>query len=82
MELLKEILAKIIEKENINITFSNSEIDIAAIIESTCYNALQKIKSVIEDDSLSDKECFTKIEEIICIFETIGSDGGFRHDFG
>lgn len=57
MELLKEILAKIIEKENINITFSNLEIDVAPIIESKCYKSLQKIKSIIDNDSLSDFEC-------------------------
>ncbi|MEE1055782.1 MAG: hypothetical protein UH239_00850 [Acutalibacteraceae bacterium] len=46
------------------------------------YKALQKIKTIIEDDSLEDKECFMKIEEIVCLFEALGSDGGNRHDFG
>ena len=41
-----------------------------------------KIKAIIEDDSLEDKECFRKIEEIVCAFEEIGSNGGSRHDFG
>ena len=27
-------------------------------------------------------ECFIKIEEIIRLFESLGSDGGVRHDFG
>ncbi|MBS5660480.1 MAG: hypothetical protein KHW79_04285 [Clostridiales bacterium] len=52
------------------------------IIQSESYQALQKIKAVIHDDSLTDNECFMKIEEIICIFEALGSNDGTRHDFG
>lgn len=52
------------------------------IIEMHCYMALRKIKAVIEDDSFDDPTCFQKIEEIICILESLGSSGGFRHDFG
>jgi len=42
----------------------------------------QKIKAVIEDDSLEDRDCFIKIEEIVSAFEDIGSTCGPRHDFG
>lgn len=52
------------------------------IVEMECYKALQKIKAIIEDDSLEDTECFMKIEKIVCLFEQIGSNGGSRHDFG
>ena len=31
--------------------------------------------------SLDDAECFQRIEEIVCAYEAIGSDGGSRHDF-
>ena len=44
--------------------------------------ALQKIKAVIDDDSLDDPNCFYKIEAIVALFEALGSDGGSRHDFG
>lgn len=56
--------------------------DISKIVEDECYKALQKIKSIIHDDSLKDAECFMKIEEIVCTLEQIGSSGGGRHDFG
>ena len=46
-----------------------------------CYKTLAEIKSVIEDDTLEDRECFWKIEKIISIFEQLGSDGGTRHYF-
>ena len=56
--------------------------DAAQIVELECYKALQKIKAIIEDDSLEDDTCFKKIEEIVCAFEQMGSSGGGRHDFG
>lgn len=51
------------------------------MLEMRCYEALRKIKAVLEDESLTDAACFQKIEEIINIFEEIESDGGSRHDF-
>lgn len=71
MELYKEILLNLLAEDTI-----------AQIVESECYKALQKIKAVLHEDSLDDAECFQKIEEIICIFEELGSSGGPRHDFG
>lgn len=32
--------------------------------------------------ALADSECLQQIEEIVCAFEVLGSDGGSRHDFG
>ena len=80
MELFKEILVKFLEDAEINIAIPES--DAAEIVETRCYKALQKIKAIIEDDSLDDRECFMRIEEIVCLFESLGSDGGGRHDFG
>lgn len=79
MELLKEILADILEREEINIVFPNLKMSAIEIIEVECYKALQKIKTIIENDSISDFEC---IEQIVRVFEKIGSNGGGRHDFG
>ena len=82
MELYKEIIANIISKEEVQVTFSNLNISAKEIIESECYKALNNIKAIIEDDSLEDVDCFMKIEKIICLLEDIGSGGGNRHDFG
>lgn len=82
MDLYQEILASILEKENIEITFPNLQMSAKEIIEMECYLALQKIKAIIEDDDLEDDECFIKIEEIVRLFEGLGSDRGNRHDFG
>ena len=43
---------------------------------------MHKIKHIVQDDSLDDKECFAKIEAIVILFETLGIDSGNRHDFG
>lgn len=79
MELLKEILTKVFEKEEIQVVFPNLKLDTGEMLEIESYKALQKIKAIIENDSLSDFEC---IEKIVCVLEAIGSDGGNRHDFG
>lgn len=82
MDLYKEILVALLEKEELHITFPNLQIDADKIVELECYKALQKIKAVLENDSLKDEECFMEIEEIIRVFESLGSGGGTRHDFG
>ena len=82
MQLYQEILTSILAKEKIEITFPNLKTNPTEIIESESYQALQKIKAIINDDSLTDSECFMKIEEIICVFEELGISSGSRHDFG
>lgn len=78
MELYKEILSKILMHGAPVDTFES----INRIIELECYKTLKRIKSIVEDESLSDEDCFMKIEEIVCAFEELGSSGGCRHDFG
>ena len=44
-------------------------------------SCLTKIKEILEDRTLQDAECFSQIEEIIYVFENLGSNCGSRHDF-
>ena len=81
MDLYKEILSHALMQGEVTITFPGNTCDITKIVEGECYQALQKIKAIIQDDSLTDIECFVKIEEIVCVLESVGSNGGFRHDF-
>ena len=82
MELYRELLIHALMRGEIQISISNEEVEISKIVEGKCYRALQKIKAIIDDDSLEDEECFQKIAEIICVLEDIGTNGGNRHDFG
>lgn len=81
MKLYQEILREVLATEKIEVTFPNLKITAKEIVEMKCYQALEEIKGILENDGLEDKECFEKIEEIICIYERLGSDGGNRHDF-
>lgn len=82
MELYQEILRHILAEEKIQVSFPElTDSDSTKIVELECYRALRKIKAILEDDSLEDSECFYRIEEIVCVFEDLGSDCGSRHDF-
>lgn len=81
MNLYQEILREILENEKIEVTFPNLNITAKEIVEMKCYQALTEIKGILENGKLEDKECFEKIEEIVCVFERLGSNGGSRHDF-
>lgn len=78
MELLQEILCHVLADKKVQVSFSGlADTEIIKIAELECYKALQKIKAILEDS-----ECFYRIEEIVCVFEDLGSDCGNRHDFG
>lgn len=58
-----------------------AKMDRAALVHDACYQALCKIRAVLDDDTLDDPACFQQIEKIVTIFEDLGSDGGSRHNF-
>ena len=78
MNLYKELLIKVLEKEEVHVTFPNLSLTVGELVEMQAYGALEKIKAIIQNDSLSDFAC---IEEIVCVLEAYGSSGGNRHDF-
>ena len=82
MDLYKEILAHALTYGEVKLTFPADACDLGKLVEGECYKALQKIKAIVQDERLTDEECFAKIEEIVCVLESVGSDGGSRHDFG
>ena len=81
MEFWQEILRRALQREAANNGLTE-EIYLKELLNSTCYNALKQIKEIIENDDIDDPECFMKIEEIVCLLEELGSNGGPRHDFG
>ena len=80
MELWRELLISGLQNENDEIDYISDK-KLKEIIESRCYKVLLQIKQTIEDERLSDQDCFIKIEQIICMLEenNIFCD---RHDFG
>lgn len=82
MKLYTEILANYLSQENAQIVFPNLKLNAKEIVEMQCYEALRRIKDILDDDTLEDDECFLKIEEIIRTFKDLGSNGGNRHNFG
>lgn len=80
MELWRELLISGLQNENYSFKQFEDSI-LKEVIESRCYKTLILIKQLIDDENLSDKDCFFKIEEILC---TLERNGIFcdRHDFG
>lgn len=69
MKLFEEILIKVLMAEEININFPNLKLSATEAVEIESYKALKKIKTIIENDNLSDFEC---VERIVSVFEDIG----------
>lgn len=78
MDLYAEIINKKIKSGEISITIPS----LSETVEQESYLMLKRIKAIIEDEKLTDVECFAQIEKIICLFEKVGSNCGTRHDFG
>ena len=71
MQLYRDILVKLLEKEEIWVLFPNLEKSGSAMAEMACYNAILEIKSIIEDDRLSNEGCI-KIEGIENVIKKMG----------
>ncbi len=80
MELWRELLISGLQNENYKLDYVNDQI-IKEMVEKRSYEVLLQVKQIIDNEKLSDKDCFIKIEEILCVLEknNIFCD---RHDFG
>lgn len=81
-DLFRHIFVRALITGEIQVRFDGVGAAAAEIIEGKCYRTLQRIREILDDNTLSDENCFARIEEIVCAFEQLGSDGGSRHDFG
>lgn len=82
MDLAIQLLSKLLKRRQIRVTFLDLKLTAQEMVEASSYQALCQIREILRDDSLSDPECFEKIERIVCLFEQMGSSCGSRHDFG
>ncbi len=80
MELWREILISGLQNEGYKLDFMNDKA-LKEIIDSESYKVLEQIKQIMDDDSLIDKDCFLKIEAILCVLEQ-NNIFCSRHDFG
>ena len=83
MDFYESMINSFSEKLQAAVTPSDEEKQslLGELINSAACQALEKIRGVLDDDRLDDQKCFWKIEEIVKIYEEIGSDAGTRHDF-
>ena len=80
MELWRELLISGLQNESYRLDGIDDK-TLKEMVESRSYQVLLQIKQTIEEERLSDRDCFIKIEKIICALEEnkIFCD---RHDFG
>ena len=78
MELYEAMLVRLLTQHvgTIQVTFPDLEGTAAQLVECASYQALVKIQAILRDDTLSDPECFQKIEEILCVLEELGGQRG------
>ena len=82
MELYVEMLQKLLEGGKVEVVFPNLALSPRDMLDSVSYRALVRIREILRDDSLSDPECFQKIEAVVQLLEELGSGCGNRHDLG
>ena len=82
MDLYAEMLVKLLSEsgQTVRVTFPDLEDTTARLVECASYQALVEIQNILRDDTLSDPECFQKIEEVLCVLERLGGGGDGRHD--
>lgn len=79
MELWMEMMLQSLQEGSTRIVPTK---EVVEFMEMKCYQTLSRIRDIVRDETLTDIECFGKIEEIVSALEEIGSNGGIRHDFG
>lgn len=79
MELLSELLVKILENGRVCVRFPDIDVSLETCVKEVCFNALSEIRGIINSSS-DDLECFDRIEKIIQILEHYGIFTN-RHDF-
>lgn len=57
-----------------------SDAELKSLLKERSVRALGKIRRVLDEDT-TDEDCFSRIEAIVKAYETLGADGGARHDF-
>nr|WP_325217598.1 hypothetical protein [uncultured Oscillibacter sp.] len=83
MDFYESLLYNFSEKLRAAVTPSDEEKQslLAELMDSAACRTLEEIREVLDDERLDDQNCFQRIEEIVRLYEKLGSNGGSRHDF-
>lgn len=83
-EFYANILSKALIDAGAGIVIGGTDLEkiIQTMAESACCKALREIRGILNDDTLDDRECFARIEQVVSVFEDLGPGAGSRHDFG
>lgn len=83
MDFYESLLYNVSEKLRAAVTPRDEEKQslLAELMDSAACRTLEEIRKVLDDDRLDDPTCFRRIEEIVRLYEKMGSNGGSRHDF-
>ena len=79
--MYEQILVKALENETVQVVFPNVKLNPTEIVQLNCYQAIEKIRDVLQNEDLEDVDCFMRIEEIVNTLEDLGVDVDGRHDF-
>ena len=83
MDFYESLLYNFSEKLRAAVTPSDEEKQslLAELMDSAACRTLEEIREVLDDERLDDQNCFQRIEQIVRLYEKLGSNGGSRHDF-
>ena len=83
MDFYESLLYNFSEKLRAAVTPSDEEKQslLAELMDSADCRTLEEIREVLDDERLDEQNCFQRIEEIVILYEKLGSNGGSRHDF-
>ena len=78
MDFYESLLYNFSEKLRAAVTPSDEEKQslLAELMDSAACRTLEEIREVLDDERLDDQNCFKRIEEIVRLYEKLGSNGG------
>ena len=71
MELWRELLINGLQNESTMFDNFNDNV-LIDVIEKQCYKVLEQIKQTLDNEILTDEDCFNKIEKLLHVLEQNG----------
>ena len=83
-EFCAELLARALVRADAEIRIQGAPAAsyIQIMLRAESFMVLKRIRDILDDHTLDDRDCFDRIEQIVELFEEWGPGAGSRHDFG